>query len=151
MLTTFARISTRSVRTNVPAFVQVLARSYSYNYKGVTLEGRPIYLDAQATTHLDPRVLDAMMPLWTEQFGNPHSSTHMYGWENDALVEKAREVSEITDYNSNSHRRVWLSSLELTPKKSFSPLVPLSPTILRLRVLRGSISRRSLTSSPRSW
>lgn len=87
-----ARFTRRAPIRAVPSLTQQ-ARSV-YNYKGVTLEGRPIYLDAQATTHLDPRVLDAMMPLWTEQFGNPHSSTHMYGWENDALVEKAREVLE---------------------------------------------------------
>ncbi|KAF3933185.1 Kynureninase [Dactylella cylindrospora] len=52
---------------------------------------RPIYLDMQATTPLDPRVLDAMLPFYTGQYGNPHSRTHAYGWETDAGVEKARE------------------------------------------------------------
>lgn len=52
--------------------------------------GRPIYLDLQATTPLDPRVLDAMLPFLTEQFGNPHSRTHFYGWEADRAVEQAR-------------------------------------------------------------
>lgn len=55
------------------------------------MEHRPLYLDAQATTPLDPRVLDSMLPVLTEQFGNPHSSTHLYGWENAQAVEKARE------------------------------------------------------------
>ncbi len=50
-----------------------------------------MYLDAQATTPLDPRVLDAMMPFMTEQYGNPHSRTHHYGWEADDAVEFARE------------------------------------------------------------
>jgi cysteine desulfurase len=86
-----------------------------YNYKGVTLDGRPIYLDAQATTHLDPRVLDAMMPLWTEQFGNPHSSTHMYGWENDALVEKAREVR--ISVNSGSPKKQVAKLIGADPKE----------------------------------
>ena len=52
---------------------------------------RPIYLDAQATTPTDPRVLDAMLPYLTGMYGNPHSRTHAYGWEVDKAVETARE------------------------------------------------------------
>ncbi|GJC98417.1 cysteine desulfurase IscS [Colletotrichum higginsianum IMI 349063] len=52
---------------------------------------RPIYLDMQATTPVDPRVLDAMLPFYTGIFGNPHSRTHAYGWESEEAVEKARE------------------------------------------------------------
>lgn len=51
---------------------------------------RPIYLDLQATTPLDPRVLDRMMPFLTFQYGNPHSRTHAYGWETEKAVEIAR-------------------------------------------------------------
>lgn len=40
---------------------------------------------------MDPRVLDKMLPLLTEQYGNPHSRTHAYGWEAEELVENARE------------------------------------------------------------
>ncbi|CAK1603073.1 unnamed protein product [Parnassius mnemosyne] len=53
--------------------------------------GRPLYFDAQATTPLDPRVLDAMLPYLVSYHGNPHSRTHTYGWESEAAVEKARE------------------------------------------------------------
>jgi len=51
----------------------------------------PIYLDNQATTPLDPRVLDAMMPYLKEHFGNPHSSTHSFGWRAAAALDIARE------------------------------------------------------------
>lgn len=52
---------------------------------------RPIYLDAQATTPTDPRVLDAMLPFLTGLYGNPHSRTHAYGWETEKATETARE------------------------------------------------------------
>ncbi|KAM0287496.1 hypothetical protein ACHAQH_000450 [Verticillium albo-atrum] len=52
---------------------------------------RPIYLDMQATTPVDPRVLDAMLPFYTGIYGNPHSKTHAYGWESESAVEEARE------------------------------------------------------------
>lgn len=52
---------------------------------------RPIYLDMQATTPTDPRVLDAMLPFFTGLYGNPHSRTHAYGWETEKGVEQARE------------------------------------------------------------
>jgi cysteine desulfurase len=53
---------------------------------------RPIYLDCHSTTPVDERVLQAMLPYFRERFGNPSSSSHVYGWEAEAAVRQARET-----------------------------------------------------------
>lgn len=59
-------------------------------------QARRVYMDHHATTPVDPRVVDAMLPYFSETFGNPASRTHSWGWEADAAVERARaEVASL--------------------------------------------------------
>ncbi|XP_078364788.1 cysteine desulfurase-like isoform X2 [Oculina patagonica] len=69
---------------------------------------RPLYLDAQATTPLDPRVLDAMMPYSVYYYGNPHSRTHAYGWESEQAVEHARK--QVADLISADPKEIIFTS-----------------------------------------
>jgi cysteine desulfurase len=63
---------------------------------------RPVYLDYHATTPVDPAVLDAMLPFFTERFGNAASKQHAYGWEAHEAVDRARrQVADLIKASSN--------------------------------------------------
>jgi cysteine desulfurase len=68
----------------------------------------PIYLDYSATTPVDPRVAEKMIPYLTERFGNPASRSHAFGWEAEKAVEEAREqVAALV--NCDPKEIVWTS------------------------------------------
>ncbi len=68
----------------------------------------PIYMDYSATTPVDPRVVDKMIPYLREQFGNPASRSHAYGWDAERAVEEAREeVARLV--NCDAREIVWTS------------------------------------------
>ena len=54
------------------------------------MRAKPVYLDYQATTPLEPRAAEAMAPYWSAEFGNPHSDGHSFGWDARAAVTAAR-------------------------------------------------------------
>ena len=68
----------------------------------------PIYMDYSATTPIDPRVADKMIPYLREQFGNPASRSHMYGWTAEKAVEEARgHVAALV--NADPREIIWTS------------------------------------------
>ena len=83
-----------------------------------------IYLDHQATTPVNKGVIDTMLPLWNENFGNPHSSEHIIGWTANSHIENSKalianvlkaESDEIFFYSgateANNHSIFALSKL----------------------------------------
>lgn len=96
------RIHNTTVRT-LPALPQEISEGDA----GET-GPRPLYMDVQATTPVDPRVLDAMLPYLTSLYGNPHSRTHAYGWETDEAAEKARK--QVADLIGADPREIVFTS-----------------------------------------
>ena len=84
------------------------SRADRVDCKSRTAMKKPIYLDYSATTPVDPRVAEKMIPYLTEHFGNPASRSHAFGWETEQAVEEAREeVAELV--NCDPKEIVWTS------------------------------------------
>ncbi|MCJ9713182.1 aminotransferase class V-fold PLP-dependent enzyme, partial [Bordetella hinzii] len=72
------------------------------------MSNRPIYLDYSATTPVDPRVVEKMIPWLYDNFGNPASRSHAFGWEAEEAVENARaEVAKLV--NADPREIIWTS------------------------------------------
>ncbi|VDO24228.1 unnamed protein product [Onchocerca flexuosa] len=92
--------SSKSGATAVTALRQYVVRATTVKATQNS-QLKPLYLDVQATTPMDPRVVDAMIPYMVSAYGNPHSKTHFYGWEAEEAVEKARlEVAKLIGADS---------------------------------------------------
>ena len=99
-------------------------------------EGSPAYLDVQATSPVDPRVLDAMLPYLVGQFGNAHSKTHAFGWDSEKAVENAREQVPPA-------ARRTLAASSAGSRRRRGPMSTLSPPPSWKQVDRSNPSRQS--------
>jgi cysteine desulfurase len=107
----------------------------------------PIYLDCHATTPVDPRVLDAMLPFFTTDFGNAASSTHQWGWKAQAGVERARRaVAAII--GATAREIIFTSGATESNNFAIRGLAAVAPADRR-RIVVSAIEHKSVLESAR--
>jgi cysteine desulfurase len=108
---------------------------------------RPIYLDYNATTPVDPEVLETMLPFLTDAFGNSSSSTHAYGWEANQAVEKARtQAAQLI--GAKAKNIIWTSgateSNNLALLSLFKPYLRLSTSSDRAHLVTTQVEHKAV-------
>jgi cysteine desulfurase len=111
------------------------------------MTSEPIYLDHQATTPVDPRVIHAMARYWNTDFGNPHSSNHAFGWRVDDAVQEARKsVAELI--RANAEEIVFTSGATEANNLAILGLLGHKKTV-RTRVVVSAIEHKCVLQSSR--
>ena len=118
------------------------------HHKGHDSSPRTIYADYQATTPVDPRVVEQMAPYWRELFGNPHSNEHAVGWcAADAVQESASRVAELI--GADADEIVFTSGATEANNLALFGLARRAP-IGRRRILVSAIEHKSVLAVARS-
>ena len=109
----------------------------------------PLYLDYQATTPTDPRVVKAMAPYWTQNFGNPHSEGHPYGWTARQAVETAR--AQVANFiNAYDEEIIFTSGATESCNLALRGVAPIGAKARRNRIITLSTEHPAVLETARS-